>query len=172
MTETEVHEAVIRWLNSILDLTVIKDRQGIDRPATPYVMVDLVNFTELTQRPSDFDSQELDSLNSEGLNEVKLIPVIELEFVFLVFCYGDNSMRTLRKVQTARHLAQMNEPLMPALVIHEVGTINSVPEFVDERWEPRAQCNVVVRGISSDGFVVDTIEEHMPFDVQPTRERT
>lgn len=172
MTTTEVHEALIRWLNGILNITVIKDRQGIDRPTLPYSMVDLANFSELTERPADFKSEELDSTNSAGNNEIRMTPIIEVEYVFLVFCYGDNAEAKLRRIQAAKHLAQMQEPLLPNLVIHEIGTVNSVPELVDERWEPRAQCNIVARGVSSDGFIVDTIEEHTPFDIQTTRERT
>lgn len=172
MTNTEVHEAVIQWLNGLTSLTVIKDRQGIARPATPYMMVDLANFDELTQKPSNFAYIELDTQNSAGNNEVKATPVVELEWVFLVFCYGDNCEDTLKKVKAARHLNQLQEGLLPELVIHEVGSVNSVPELVDERWEPRAQCNLVVRGLSTDGFVVDIIEEHSPFDIQSTRGRT
>lgn len=54
----------------------------------------------------------------------------------------------------------MTENLLPRLVVHEVGTINTIPEFIGQRWEPRAQTNVTLRGITDDGFVVDTIEEY------------
>ena len=36
---------------------------------------------------------------------------------------------------------------------------NSLPEFLGEKWEPRSQVNIVVRGKSSDGFIVDIVED-------------
>ena len=66
----------------------------------------------------------------------------------------------MRKLQSAVHLSQLQEPLRPALTIHEIGAANSIPELVGEKWEPRAQVNIVVRGKSSDGFVIDVIEKH------------
>lgn len=172
MTNKQVHEALIMWLNNLLNLTVIKDRQGIARPPLPYIMVDLANFTELHERPADFNWNELDTTNSQGNNEFKATAVMEVEWVFLVFCYGDNADQTLRKVQAAKHFAQVQESLLPQLVIHEIGTVNSVPELVDEKWEPRAQVNITLRGLSSDGYVVDIIEEHSPFDIATTGQRS
>lgn len=172
MTNDQVHEALIGWLSGILGMTVIKDRQGQKRPSLPYAMVDLSNISEPRERPSDIKSEVLDTLNSEGLAEIKLTPITELEILFLVFCYGENGDEKLRRLKSAFHLSQVQEPLVPGIVIHEVGNINRLPEFVNERWEARAQCNVVVRVVSNDGFVVDTIETHTPFDIQTMRERT
>lgn len=166
MTNTQVHEALIMWLSSLFNVTVIKDRQGIKRPTIPYMMVDLANFGEVRQWPSYPKFVDLGTLNSEGLAEVEATPIMEMEWVFLVFYYGAGGDEVLSRLKSARHLPQIQETLMPSMTIHEVGRVNSVPEFVDERWEPRAQVNVVLRGLSSDGFVVDVIEEHEPFDIR------
>ena len=137
------------WLSSLLGLTVIKDRQGARRPPVPYATVDLANFRDVSEQPRDiiYDS------------DVLAQPDIEVEWVFLVMVYGASGADALRRVQSAVHVAQIQEPLMPALVVHEVGTVNTIPELIGERWEPRAQVNLVVRGTSRDTFSVDTIRE-------------
>ena len=128
-------------------------------------MVEKGTVEELSEHVAEMRYEELDSLNSEGLNEVKATPIIELEWLMLVFSFGEGQSGALRKVKQAAHLREIQEPLMPVLNIHETGVINSIPEFVDQRWEPRSQLNVMLRGVSSDGFVIDTIEQHTPFDV-------
>lgn len=171
MTNVEVHEALIRWLSSIWGITVIKSHQSADRPALPYSMVDLANFKELEEMPSSFSHRELETLNSEGNEEIEVTPKVEIEWTFLVFTYGENCEDLLRKILGAVHLPQIQEPLFPDLIIHELGQVNSVPELVGERWEPRAQVNLSLRGVSSDGYVIDTIEEHTPFTIE-NMERT
>ena len=165
MTDDQVQEALIRWLANLTGLTTIKAHQGIDRPDGPYLMVEKGTVEELSEHVAEMRYEELDSLNSEGLNEVKATPIIELEWLMLVFSFGEGQSGALRKVKQAAHLREIQEPLMPVLNIHETGVINSIPEFVDQRWEPRSQLNVMLRGVSSDGFVIDTIEQHTPFDV-------
>lgn len=171
MTNQQVHEAVVRWLAALLGITVIKSHQSADRPDLPYAMVDLANFRELEDMPSQFKHRELETTNTEGNREVEVTPVVEIEWTFLVFTYGDSCEEKLRRVLSAVHLSQLQEPLRPQLTIHEVGQVNSVPELIGERWEPRAQVNLMLRGISSDGYVIDTIEEHTPFTIE-TMERT
>lgn len=168
MTNEDVHEAINKWLKGLTGLTFIMDRQSIKPPAMPYGMTDLSIVRTLRQRVSDISYVETDVENSEGKLEIMATPVMELEWTFLVFCYGDNCEDVLRRVKMAMHLPQVQEPLMPDLVIHEIGNVNSVPEFVNERWEPRAQVNLSVRGVSSDGFVIDTIEEHEPLVISTT----
>lgn len=168
MTDDEVHEELIRWLSNVTGVTVIKAYQGIDRPEGSYLMVEKSTVEELSQRVEQLHYEELASLNSEGLNEVQVTPVLELEWLMLVFSYGEGQSNALRKVKQAAHLKQIQEPLMPVLNVHETGVINSIPEFVGERWEPRSQMNIMIRGISSDGFVIDTIEEHSQFDIEAT----
>lgn len=160
MTGNEVTEELVVWLSGIMAMAVVKDRQSVKRPPQPYCVVDLANVRDLNQHPRDIAYEELETENTEGKLEVKATPEIEVEWTFLVQVYGEAGFDALRKVANATHLAQMNESLMPRLVVAEVGTINTIPEFVGQRWEPRAQTNIMLRGTSSDGFVVDTIEEH------------
>lgn len=160
MTNEEVHDKLNIWLSGLLGFQIIKDRQGVKRPATPYGMTDLANWQELHQHVDDIDHVTSDVANSEGKLEVRAIPDIELEWTFLFFVYGKVGEAAVRKLQSAVHLSQLQEPLRPALTIHEVSAANSIPELVGELWEPRTQVNIVVRGKSSDGFIVDVIEEH------------
>lgn len=152
MTNNEVHEQLIEWLGDLLGVTVIKDRQQADRPAVPYGMVDLANWRNL--------HEHVDDIRFSGDEVVTATPDLEIEWVFLFFVYGAQGENLVRRLQSAVHLTQLQEPLRPLLNIHEVSAANSIPELVGEKWEPRAQVNIVVRGKSSDGFIVDVIEEH------------
>lgn len=166
MTDDQVQEALIRWLTTVTGLTVIKAHQGIDRPEGAYLMVEKQTVEELSEHVAEIKYEDSETLNSAGHEEVKATPIVELEWLMFVFSFGEGQSGALRKVKQAAHLYQVQEPLMPVLNIHETGVINSVPEFVDQRWEPRSQLNVMLRGVSSDGFVIDTIEQHTPFDIQ------
>lgn len=168
MTNDEVHDALNKWLKGLTGLTFIQDRPGAEPPPLPYGMTSLSVISELSYHPSRVDYEETDTLNSEGFPEISATPLVELELTFLVFCYGDTCRDVLRKVKMATHLTQIMEPMWPELVIHEVGNVNYIPELVNERWEPRAQVNISVRGISSDSFVIDVIESTEPYTIQAT----
>lgn len=166
MTFDEVQDALVLWISALTGLTVIAARQGIDRPALPYLMVEKQSMDELTERPSDVEYLELASLNSEGFNEIQATPVIDVEWTFFVYSYGASGDIQLQRIKSAVHLSQIQEPLLPGLNIHETGVVNNIPEFLDQAWEPRFQMNVMLRGLSDSGHVIDTIESHEPFDIQ------
>lgn len=152
MNNSEVHGRLVEWLGALLGVRVIKDRQQADRPAAPYGVVDLANWRNLHDRE---DATHYANVSGDAV----ATPEIEIEWVFLFFLYGASGETLVRRLQSAVHLSQVQEPLRPDLVIHEVGAANSIPELVGEKWEPRTQVNIVVRGKSSDGFVIDVIEE-------------
>ncbi len=160
MTNDEVHTRLNEWLYDLLGIVIIKDRQAADRPPTPYGMSDLVNWNNIDSNVDYINYKNLDTLNSAGLPEVEATPVLEIEWVFLFFIYGAQGENLVRRLQSAVHLTQLQEPLRPNFIIHEVSRANSIPELVGEKWEPRTQVNIVVRGKSSDGFVIDVIEQH------------
>jgi hypothetical protein len=168
MTDDQVQEALIRWLASITGLTVIKADQGVNRPALPFLMVEKSLVDELSEHPEQIRFDTLESLNTEGFPEVKATPIVELEWLMFVFSFGEGQSAALRKVKQAVYLRQLQESLGSGLNIHETGAINSVPELVNQVWEPRSQMNVMLRGVSDDGFVIDTIEETQPFDIERT----
>lgn len=166
MTFDEVQDQLVQWLVSTTGFTTIAARQGIARPELPYLMVEKQTSEELTQRPNDVEYVTLTSQNSEGFDEVQATPKIEIEWTFFVYSYGESGDIPLQRVKMAAHLSQIQEPLSPVLNIHETGVLNNIPEFVDQQWEPRFQINIMIRGVSSDDFVIDTIESHTPFDIQ------
>ncbi len=160
MTNQEVHEQVVLWLGSLLGITVIKDRQGGDRPAVPYAMVDLSNWGDLHQHVERINYRETTDENIEGKTIIMATPIIEIEWTFLLFVYGPQADEYIRQVQAAVHLFQTQEELVPKLVVTEVSRANSIPELIDERWEPRVQVNLTVRGKSDHEFLADIIEKH------------
>lgn len=152
MKDTEVHSSVVRWLAGITGKVVIKSHQGGDDPALPYLMVNLLTTQEVRGH-SQFDDW------TEAGDDVTATPQIETQWHFSVHAYGPEPTDILRPVRAAAQLAQMNEPLMPGLVVHDLSFIRHVPDFVNNRWQPRAQMDLYLRGIVQDGFVVDVIEQ-------------
>lgn len=166
MTNEEVHEELIVWLHSLLGIVVIKDRQQAERPALPYGMVDLASWGDLDEHETQLRYEDVET--AEG-PVVRVTPEVPREWTFLFFTYGDAPDVYMNRLKSAVHLPQVQEALLAVgLVIHEVSTANSIPELVGERWEPRAQVNITVRGVSSESFDTSVIEQH---EFQITGER-
>ena len=161
MTDREVHSAVVRWLTTVVSETVIKADQSGERPSLPYVMVNYTGSDAVRRFPSSTEYSE-DTASGRILAK----PVIETEWRFSIHAYAASPSDILRPVRSGATLAQINEPLMPSLVIHDVSQVRYIPEKVDEAWEPRAQMDLYVRGLVKDGHLIDTIEE---FSVGVTR---
>jgi len=169
--DSEVHTAFARWLATLTSVKVIKAHQGGDRPALPYIVVNFTTTSEVRAH-AQFDDYDDDN----ALGDVVATPQIETEWVMSVHAYGAPAVNPktgavvspppaapsdiLRPVRAAAQLAQKNEPMMPGLTVHDVSALRNVPDFVNERWEPRAQMDVFLRGIVKDGFIIDTIETY------------
>ncbi|NTS31267.1 hypothetical protein HQ945_08365 [Phyllobacterium sp. BT25] len=160
MTDAQVTVALVHWIASITGKTVIQSYQGGDDPALPYIMVNPTGVAEVRKWAQEDVYTDTGVPNGEGKTKILATPVIEVEFRFSVHSYGPSPTDVLRPIRTAFHLTQMNEPLMPGLIPHEISQIRDVPDWINNRWEPRAQMDVFLRGLVKDGFVIDTIEEY------------
>lgn len=159
MTDVEVHEALIRWLIQETGLTVIKAHQSGRRPTPPYLVVNFIRCREFRDNPRLIQYEDTTNQNSEGNAEVLARPVIDAEWDFSVHAYGPAPTDQLRPIKSRAPLVQRLEPMFPALVIHDTGAINNVPDPVNNRWEARAQMNILVRGVIRDGAVIDAVED-------------
>jgi hypothetical protein len=160
MTDDEIHSALVRWLHGITGLVVIKAHQSGPSPALPYIMVNLTGSVAIREWSQAVEYEE----DTAG---VTATPPIETEWRFSVHAYGSNPTGILRPVRAAAQLAQKNEALFPALVIHECSQVRNVPDWINEAWEPRGQMDIHLRGLARDGFLIDVIEQ-APFDFNRT----
>jgi len=160
MTDDDVHSALVRWLHDLTGLTTIKAYQEGPRPALPYIMVNLTGTAAIREWSQAVEYEE----DTAG---VTATPPVETEWRFSVHAFGPNPTSILRPIRSAAQLAQKNEALFPALVIDECSQVRNVPELVNEKWEPRAQMDIHLRGLARDGFLIDVIE-HAPFDFDRT----
>lgn len=160
MTDNDIHSSLVRWLKGVTGLVAIKAYQSAERPDQPYLMVNLTGVYEVREWSQEIEYQE----DTAG---VTATPPIETEWRFSVHAYGQDPTSILRPVRAAAQLAQMNEPMMPGLIVHECSQVRNVPDWINEKWEPRAQIDIFVRGIARDGFLVDVIEK-APFDFDRT----
>lgn len=166
MTDDDVHSALVRWLADLSGATVIKTHQSGDAPSVPYIAVNMTGTVQLHDHPWDIEFTP-DREDEDTALDVTGIPVLEIEWRFSCHAYGPNPTNLLRPVRSAVQLAQRQEPLHPHLTIHEVSQIRNVPDWLNNAWEPRAQMDIYVRGLTRDGLVIDVIDE-APVTVTPS----
>lgn len=162
MTDDEVHSALVRWLAALLGVTAIKAHQGGKAPALPYVMVNMTGTAPVRvheQRVAYEDADTGDMDTGDIYPPVTARPAVEAEWRFSVHAYGARPTDLLRPVVSASKLSQVMEPMLPGLVIHEISQIRNVPDWINERWQPRAQMDIYLRGVTRDGHVIDVIEQ-------------
>lgn len=153
MTDDQVITALVRWLAALTGTGAIRMHESGPVPELPYIAVNLTGTAEVREHAADIEFADVST-------DVVARPVVETEWRFSVHAYGGESPTDiLRPIRSAVQLAQRLEPLMPTLVIHEVSQIRDVPDWINNAWEPRAQMDVFVRGLTRDGFVIDVIEQ-------------
>ncbi|TLX12146.1 hypothetical protein [Rhizobium sp. MHM7A] len=164
MTNDEVHSAVVRWIAAVINATTIKAHQSGPSPALPYCMVNFTGMAQVRAHEQLIEYTPTGQTTPEDKPEISAAPVIEAEWRFSVHGYGSDPTGVLRPIVSASKIAQTMEPMFPALVIHDVSQIRNVPDWINNKWEPRAQLDLIVRGLTRDGFIVDTIDE-TSFDI-------
>ena len=174
MTEDEIHSAFVSWLNGLLDPPVIKAYPEEDTSAA-IVVVNHVQTREVRAN-AQFDAYS--NLETAGGEVVIVRPQVETEWHFSVHAYGLSKVdpatnlarspvppvptQILRPLVAAAQLRQILEPLAPSFHIHEISPIRNVPDWVNNRWQARAQVDIYLRGVVADGFAIDVIEEIEP----------
>lgn len=158
MTNDDVHSALVRWLAATLNRTVIKAHQGAKAPALPYIMVNMLGSIEVREH-----EQRTEYVEAGG--DVTAAPVIETEWRFSVHAYGSHPTDILRPIVSAARLPQVTEPLMPNLILFDLSQIRNVPDWINDAWQPRAQMDINLRGLTRDGIVIDVIE-HTQFEFE------
>ncbi|QJD54317.1 hypothetical protein [Aminobacter phage Erebus] len=164
MTDAQIWTELVKWLMTRTGLTVIKTEQSGPRPALPYMALGFLGTAEVRELPQEVSFEDV-MAGDPAEPAVKATPIIETEWRFSLHAYGPTPTDHLRPLRSAMHLAQLNEPLMPGLVLHELSQVRNLPEYINETWEPRAQMDVFVRGLAKDGFLVDVIEQYS-FDIE------
>lgn len=156
MKDSEVRDKFLKWLALVVaPVVVINARESGKRPATPYVMAELLSTVKVRE-----NEQYTKYSEDEPSERVLARPINEMEWHFSVFGYGGEPSDVLRPLLSAAQLAQVNEPMMPGVIVHRMSLIRQVPEWVNAVWEPRAQMDVYLRGLTDDGHLIDTIETY------------
>ena len=158
MTNDEVWSAVVRWVKAKTGKTTIKSHQGGPAPTGQYAMVNFTVSAEVRQH------EQVTEYDEAG-GDITARPVMETEWRFSVHAYGPQPTDILRPLVSAAKLAQVLEPLLPGLTIHEISQIRNVPDWINNAWQPRAQMDIAIRGLTRDGFIIDVIEQTQ-FDYQ------
>ena len=171
MTNDEVHVSVLQWLKSVTGHTAIKANQGGTSPPLPYLMVNLLAVRKVRQRANAIRYEETEELNEAGEKIVLATPEMVMEWHFSVHAYGDQPTDLLRPVASRMEISQAMEPAYPALHVHEVSQIRNVPDFIKNAWQPRAQMDLFVHGITRDQVEADVIDDYS-LDINPEESTT
>lgn len=175
MTDDELHGRVVEFVARVTGVPTIQAYGSGPAPAGIYAMV---NFTgssavrdheqviEYTPSRDDEDPPVLDSGGDLEYPPITATPVIEREWRFSVHAYGGaRPSDVLRPIESAAKLSEILEPLFPDVVLHDVSQVRYVPEWINNAWEPRAQVDIIMRGLTRDGFVINVVDEIEPFVV-------
>ena len=162
MTDDEIIGKVVEWVATVTGRVVIQAYQSGPRPPMPYIMVNLIGTNKVRDQVQDVEYTDITE------TQMQAAPIIEVEWQFSIHGFGATgaiSTDLLRPIHSAVELTQVMEPLWPALRVHRTSQTRNVPEYVNEVWEPRAQLDMMLRGLTRDGFTIDPIEQHTPATV-------
>lgn len=161
MTEKQVRDAVRAWIASIMGITVIHSYQGGPEPAEPYGVLNLMMSDALYphQIEDEFPFEMVPDPDNPGeeIEQVRQAPVRDWFWKFSVNVYGADGATILRKISTARLVAQAVAPLLP-LSLYEVSQIRDATEILNEEWQSRAQMDIEIRGLVRDGIAIDVAD--------------
>ncbi len=152
-SDDEVWSDFNAWIAVVTGLQTIRVWQGAAAPPRPYLVTNLTGSQMVRDHEMDLWGDE-----DVASGQVLAKPVIEMEWNFSVNAYSDTPMNILRPLYAASKLTQVEEPNFPALVIHQCSQIRNLSEWHDHDWEPRAQIDIDIRGLTVDGHLIDTIE--------------
>lgn len=160
MTTDEVYSAVVKWIYDVTGVTTVRAHEGEARPALPYIMVNLIGRDPTNwSRGSVF--AETGNTTPEGKAEITQGPSIEYEWDFSVHAYGENQDFVFHQLQAAQYVQSLAETIEP-LVFFEISSVRIIPEMINAKWENRSNANLKFRGVVTDAFIVETIEETTP----------
>lgn len=156
-----VWSSLVRWVAAKTGVTVIRAYEEGPRPALPYVTVNLISSGSIRQHPWEI------VLTSTGAETATAEPYHEWEWMFSLNAYGGDPGAPLRTVRLAMGVAQAVEPLLSGLTPVEPSVIRVLRERIDDKWEARAQMDIMLRGNAAESFAIDLIET-ATFDIQRT----
>jgi len=159
----DVRDRVLAWAKGVMGVPVIHGWPNADAPAEPYAAVCRVMSDKVQAPPAGEDFV----VENEGeLNEtIRQIPLAETYWRFTLDVFGPDAEDYLQKIVTAYAVPQALWPLRP-LILFETSRIATMPELRDQEWKDRAQMTIEVRGVPTDGIIVDVIDEQTP-EFQP-----
>jgi len=157
MNDIDIWESVIEWICTLTGKTTIMAAEGKDRPTKDYLMVNLINTLDVREHAQCFDYEARE--NEQGLTEIEAIPVIETEWIFSVHSYSNTDATTcLRKLRAAnQNYASITRP-PEGLNYFDAKQINHINQYVNARFERRANMKISMRGLTRDGLLINTID--------------
>lgn len=169
MTDNDVWNMVIRWIAAKSGKQTIATHEGGTEPPEPYITVNFLSSDNVRDNEQLIEYEDADTSDMETgdlFPPVIAKPKIEKEWQFSVHAYGSTPTDLLRPILSAARIPQVLEPIEPEFTLFTGSEIRRIPEYIKNAWRHSAQLDVFVRGITSDGFKVDVINDS-PFEIVP-----
>jgi len=159
MTDDEIHAALVQWIAATTGASVIQAYQSAPPPAEPYISVALTATRELSPHPISVPIVATGGTTEDGKDELEQTPNVDHEWQFSLQSVGAGCEGLLRKIKNASHSPYAMQSLHP-IKLHSVGNVNRLPDAQNLRWDDRAACDLILRGITRDALTItiETIE--------------
>lgn len=126
----EIEDAIYAWINGILGMAAVFAYPNADRPATSYVLINVLSNTQNGTKESDGNETPVYS----SFNQITVS----------VNTYYDGAFQKAIDIKNSLMRIDVNESLWGSGLGYVSATqTQKIPEEINKRWEERAQFDIV-----------------------------
>lgn len=147
----EIEDAIYEWLNEVLEMPVIWDKQNAPRPDPPYAFLDIITGPNPIATQDEMFSHEDGTFEITGLRE----------FTLSINVIAKNAFHKMQQVQISLNRPKFLEQLQLAgLAMINYSSVNDLSELLETDYEVRAQMDVRFYMVSTfSDREINTIEK-------------
>lgn len=147
INETAIETAIKSWIEDVLGIVVIFAHPGIDRPTTPYVVVELLQVGNQGQ---------VETKRTLELNQTVTMEYSKpLELFVTINVYYEQAFYNANKLKNSLDRLTVYEDLyVDGLGFLRADAVRDIPEVINSHWEQRAQfdCFFSYRSLDSENI--------------------
>lgn len=168
VSQRAVEDRARAWAHAMIGIETIIAHPDAPRPKPPYCMLNLINATRRrTLGPVYFEDVEIaegageGEGDGEGEAEERVVETRaeEWEWTLSVHLYGDDALDRARRLINSLSIGTVAVDHFRPLYSASASMVRRVPEQVGQRWENRAQFDLVIHGVVLDGYLADVVEQ-------------
>lgn len=154
MREVDLFQALHPWLRAATGIEVIEAHSNAPTPAGAYLSVNMYLATPRTQYATQMNYEEAPIASGDGIKDLFQVPVIEMEWVYSLNIYAENSVDFGRRI-ISWCMSDGAALLLYPLMAQPVERVRRLPEMVENKWQDRSQLDLTIRGFVKRGVITD-----------------